>query len=90
MREEPEDVHPVIEVHEDDAFLGKVRAVVLVLRTGAAGVAAAMDEDHHRQLRVGALGRRPDVDVQAVFAHRRQPFAPGVALGVGGGLHANG
>jgi hypothetical protein len=38
MRDEAEHIHPIVEADEDHAFLGKVRAVVLILGDRAAGV----------------------------------------------------
>ena len=68
MREEAEAAEAIVEAHEDDAAPREVRAVVDGRRAAAVDEAAAVDPDHHRQLRRGRLLGRPDVEVEAVLA----------------------
>ncbi len=68
MREPAEDAEPVIDRHEDNAAPRKFAAVVH--RAGARSELqrAAVDPDDHRRA-VGAFGR-PDIERQAILAHR--------------------
>ena len=74
MREIAEHAEAIVDRDDDHAALGEARAVVQRLAAGARDERAAVDPDEHRRL--ARLGGRPDVERQAVLAHRRQ--IPGV------------
>ena len=70
MREEAEDAEPVAHRDDDDAALRHALAVVARLRAIAGDEAAAVVVDEHRQTRARPrVGRRPDVEIEAVLAH---------------------
>ena len=61
-------VEPVGRGHDDDALGGKFCGVELDLGVVAVAVAAAMVEHHHRKRAGGGFRRRPDVQIETVFA----------------------
>ena len=67
----PNGAETVVERDEHHALLREVLAVVVFARSAAFGVRAAEDPHHDRQPLVGAIGARPDVQVQAVLARLR-------------------
>ena len=72
MRVEAEHTEAIVERDEDDALLGEVFTVVVWRGAAAFGVRPTEDPQHHRPPVTGAVGLRPDVEVQAVLAHRRR------------------
>ena len=69
MREKSEDAEPVVDGDGDDAFARHALAVVARLGAVARQEAAAEEVHEHGQALAGALGRGPDVEVQAILAH---------------------
>ena len=82
--EEPEQVQPVVDRHDDDVFLAReIGAVVEQPVAGAAAEPAAVEPHHHRPI-ARAEAWREDVDAQTVFAHflaaiERPDFGDGAA-----------
>ena len=74
MREKPENAQAVIDADHDDAFRRKVLAVVTRLGTRSRLKPATVEPHHHRQAIPRGLRRRPDIQVQAILAHR--PVGP--------------
>jgi hypothetical protein len=70
MRQEAEHAQPMVGGDEDDVLLHEVVSVMprLGCRTGLKP--AAVNPDHHGPRRRGGGGRRPDVQVQTIFAGR--------------------
>ncbi len=69
--DEAEDVQPVRDADDDHVVAARqVGAVVRQRGRRSAGVAAAVQPDHHRTRAAARGARRPDVQVQTVFAHR--------------------
>ncbi len=68
MREEAEDAQTIVQRHHDDAVTRHVHAVIERLLGRTAVIAAAMDPYHDRKRLALGLRRRPDVEVEAVFA----------------------
>ena len=89
---EAQPAQPVVQRHHHDAAPRKVVALVERRRAGAVDQRPAVDPHHDRRARAGLL-RRPDVQVQAILAHRRGTDA-GIAIGrrldadraIGGGV----
>jgi hypothetical protein len=79
--DETEDVEAVRDA--DDHHVVASRQVGAVIRQRcrrSAGISAAVQPDHHRARAAGCRARRPDVEVQTVFAHR---FGAGERLPLG-------
>ncbi len=69
MSEESEDVGSVIDRDRDHTRARHVRSVVPRLRAVTVLESAAEDVNENRKLLLVRLGRRPDVEVEAVLAH---------------------
>src|SRR5579862_8673445 len=69
MREESEDIEPVIDGNGHDTFGGKALPVVARLRTIAGDEATAVNINQHGQPRVVGFRRSPDVEVKTILAH---------------------
>ena len=92
MGQEAEDAEAVVDGHEHHAVVGELLTVELGLGAPAFAVAAAMNPVRDREFLAGlAGGRRPDVQVQAVFTALRflaiAPFGE-IAAGIVDGLVA--
>src|SRR3546814_7152264 len=74
MREPAERAEPVVDRHHHNAAFGQRAAVIDRIAARPAGQRAAVDPHEHR--RILRILRRPDVERQAVLAHRRQ--VPGI------------
>jgi len=70
MAQEAEHVQPVVDRDDDDAPAGDALAVELHLGRVSDLEPAAEKPDEHRKLLVRAFRRRPDVQVEAILAHR--------------------
>src|SRR5437879_13922932 len=71
MSEVAQDADAVVEADEDRALLRNGFAVIHRHAAGAEREAAAVDPDHHRQLRARCrILTRPDVEIEAVLAGR--------------------
>lgn len=68
--EETEGAQAVVEGDDDETFAGEGLAVVAGARAGADAEAAAVDPDQDRAALLGGGCTGPDVEVQAVLAHR--------------------
>ena len=69
--EKTERVQPVIDRHQHHIMLFRQHgAVIADIAAGAAGEAAAMAPQHDRALLAVAKARRPDIQAQAILAHR--------------------
>ena len=83
VREEAERAEAVVQRDDDGAFAREAVARVARLGARAAGEAAAVQPDHDGPAVVRRVGRRPDVQIEAVLARRRRGRAfgpPGRAL----------
>src|SRR5687768_1294439 len=69
MREKAERANAVVDRDEHDAFAREVFTIVCGRGVRAEGETAAVDPDQHGQTFVRRFGRRPDVQIQAVFAY---------------------
>ena len=89
MGEEAQHADAIVDRHHDHAALGQPRAVEGRTRGRAYLEAAAVDPHHDRQRALG-VDRRPDVQGEAILAHRQ--IAAGIfevdRLGRGAGLQA--
>src|SRR5947209_17559175 len=72
MGKETEDAQPVIDGDYDNAFTRQRLSIIRTRAGMTAGEASAVNPHHHRQLGFGRFGGGPDVQVQAIFAERRQ------------------
>ncbi len=72
MCEETENPDAIVERDEHDSFSRKRLAVQAAHGTVAALVAAAINPDHDGPPLIRILRSRPDIQVQAVLAHRRR------------------
>src|SRR5262245_29854769 len=68
--EEPERTHAIGDADEHHALLREVRAVIEGRAGYAAVEAAAVDPRDDRQLVARRFGGSPDIEIQAVLAHR--------------------
>ena len=68
MREEAEHTQAVVHADHHHAFLRQVLAILPRFGSSARREAAAIDPHHHRQARLRGCGRRPHVEIEAVFA----------------------
>ena len=67
--QKPEHAEPVVDGDQDDALERQEVAIVARLGTCSAGESAAVNPEHHRQLAlVGCVGRRVDVEKEAILA----------------------
>jgi hypothetical protein len=71
VREEAESAEAIVQRDDDGAFLRQTLAVVTGLRARAAREAAAIDPDHDGSAIVRRIGRRPNVQIKAIFSGRR-------------------
>ena len=67
MGEESEHSQAVVDGHQDHAFLGQFLPVVQRHRAGTVPEASAVDPNHYRQPVGSGFGRRPHVQIEAVF-----------------------
>src|SRR4249919_867763 len=72
MGKESKDAKAVIDGDDDRAFTRQRLAVVRACSAKASGKASAVDPYHHWQAVFGGFGGRPDIQVKAIFAKRRQ------------------
>src|SRR5271165_5252593 len=69
MRQEPEDIQPIVYRDRDDPPPRHALAVVSPLGAVTRLKTAAVKINQHRQPLLLRPGRRPDVEVEAIFAH---------------------
>ena len=86
MRQEAEQAKPIVDGDQHHAGAGQGFAVVQRHAASALDEAAAVNPHHHRHFGVACASRRPDVQIQAVFALRDRPL--GVEALRRGRLHA--
>ena len=77
MRKIAERAKPVVDRNDNHAPLGKRAAVIERVAAGAGGQRTAVDPEKYR--RIACIFRCPDIERQAILAHRRQ--VPGVDAG---------
>src|SRR6185369_3691119 len=70
MRVEAEGAKAIVVGHEDHALAGELFTVVLRERSRSTGEGPAVRPDDDRQLVGRGVRRRPDVEIQTVFADR--------------------
>src|SRR5260370_15605681 len=74
QRDKPQDSQPVVERHHDDVVIGgERRPVIPGIRRRAECEGSAVNVDHDRALLL-VSARRPDVEVQAILAHRARLY----------------
>src|SRR6185437_8170692 len=69
-REKPKRPEAIIERDDHDALAGELVAQLIRVGAGTVLETPAVDPEHHRQVRTGCFFWRPDVQIQAVLAHR--------------------
>ena len=67
MRHKSKRAQSIVETHGNDAGSGERLAAIVGFVGVAADIAAAMNPNHHRPKRFARFGRRPHIQVEAVF-----------------------
>ena len=68
MRHEPERTESVVDRHQDDIPTRELSAVIAWLMTGALRESTTVNPNHDRKLGFVLFSRRPNIQIQAVFA----------------------